>query len=274
MEGKRLEGKCAVITGGGSGIGAAAAMTFAQHGAKIIIADINVEDAFEVAAEINELYPGSAEPVRADVSVIGDNKMIVAACIEKFGKIDIFYANAGVLNKQVPLFEETEEQFMKAISVNTMGAFMAIKYAGEAMVKSGRGGSIICTASIAGIRSDLTPLQYGASKAAILSMVKSANDRLLLDNVRVNAILPGGVMTPLMMSVSKNLDDQGLFLKGYDIHRFPPIDPSQIAAVALFLASDDSSPIKGQAIIADGGMSNSMGSQPYPQKKRKSSSNL
>lgn len=158
---------------------------------------------------------------------------------------------------------------MRTMAINTLGPFMAIKYASEAMKKTAGMGSIIVTSSIASIRADLTPIQYAASKGAVLSMVIAANDRLLLDNVRVNAVLPGGVMTNMVMGVAKDLDDQDLELKGYDAKRFPYIETDQIASIVLFLASDESIPIKGHSLVADGGMANSMGSQPPPQKKVK-----
>ena len=157
---------------------------------------------------------------------------------------------------------------MRTMAINTLGPFMAIKYASEAMKKTSGGGSIIVTSSIASIRADLTPVEYAASKGALLSMVIATNDRLLLDNVRVNAVLPGGVMTNMVMGVAKQLHDEGLELTGYDAKKFPYIEAEQIASIVLFLASDESIPIKGHSLVADGGMANSMGSQPPPQKKQ------
>lgn len=188
--------------------------------------------------------------------------------LSTFGRLDVFFANAGMLVPYTPISEETEDSFMRSLQVNTFGVFLGIKYAAEAMKITG-GGSIICTASIAAIRADLTSMQYAASKGAVLSMVTAANDRLLLDNVRVNGILPGGVPTDLMMSVPKKLHEMGLEMRGYDIARFPPIDSTEIAKLVTFLASDDSIAIKGHALVIDGGMSQSMGSQPYPVPIRK-----
>ena len=199
---------------------------------------------------------------------MSDVKATVDICVQKFGRIDVYFANAGVLGRFVPISEETEESFMRSFAINTLGPFMAIKYASEAMKRTAGGGSIITTASIAAIRSDLTPLQYAASKGALLSLVISANDRLLMDNVRVNAVVPGGVLTGMAMGVAKDLDDQGLILPNFDPNRYIFIQPEQIASIVLFLASDESIPIKGQASVADGGMANSMGSQPHPIAKK------
>lgn len=197
-------------------------------------------------------------------------KKSVDVCVSTFGQIDVYFANAGVLGKFIPIASETEESFMRAMQINTLGPFMAIKYASEAMKNTAGGGSIIVTSSIASIRADITPLQYAASKGALLSMIISANDRLLVDNVRVNAVVPGGVLTPMAMGVGRDLSEQGLMLPGFDSARYMFIEPDQLASIVLFLASDESIPIKGQAIIADGGMSNSMGSQPHPKPKKNS----
>jgi len=143
------------------------------------------------------------------VSQAIDVRATVDTCVRSFGKIDVYFANAGILGRFVPVSEETEESFLRTLGVNTLGPFMAIKYAAAAMANNPvKGGSIVCTASIAAMRADLTPLQYAASKGAVLSLVKSANDRLLLDKVRVNAVVPGGVLTPIVMGVAKDLDDQ------------------------------------------------------------------
>jgi NAD(P)-dependent dehydrogenase (short-subunit alcohol dehydrogenase family) len=267
----RLEGKACVVTGGGGGIGSATARQFIAEGSKgVIVSDIDFNAAKLVCEEINLDFSGNrAIPHKADVSLKKDVEESVDLCIRKFGSIDVYFANAGILGKYIPIIEESEESFMRALQVNTLGGFMAIKYASEGMKKNGgNGGSIIITSSIASIRADVTPLAYAASKGALLSLIVSANDRLLLDKIRVNGILPGGVMTNMAMGVAKDLDDQGLILQGYDMDRFPFFETSQIASCVTFLASDDSIPIKGQFIIADGGMSNSMGSQPPPTKKK------
>merc|ERR1711907_723489 len=145
---------------------------------------------------------------------------------------------------------------MRALKVNTLGAFFAIKHASAAMED---GGSIIVTASIAAIRADVTPLEYAASKGAVISMVRASADRLLGDGVRVNCVVPGGVVTNITSQVAMEMDERGQSLKGYDMEAFPPADPFEIGKVVRFLASEDSSFINGQAIVADGGMSNSMG---------------
>lgn len=268
-----LRGKAAVVTGAGSGIGRATAFMFAQEGAKVVCVDIDAEAADETARDIcAELGDGGvAIAASGDVSSVEDVKRSVERCLAAFSRLDVYFANAGVLGRFVPIDQEDEAAFMRTLRVNTLGPFMAIKYASEAMKRTG-GGSIVCTASIAALMADLTPLQYTASKGAVLSMVRSASDRLLLDNVRVNAVVPGGVMTPMVMGVARDLNDQGLEMSGFDFRRFPHSEPEDIAAVVAFLASDASKAIKGQAIVADGGMSNSMASQVRPRRRRKKKS--
>lgn len=267
---QRIQDKACVVTGAGGGIGSATARRFIAEGASgVICADINLESVQAVVDAINEEFPGSrAVALLCDVSKKADVIRSVDLCVERFGRIDVYFANAGVLGKYIPIADETEESFLRTLNINTMGTFMAIKYASEAMKKCGNGGSIVVTSSIASLRADITPLQYAASKGSLLSMVVAANDRLLTDRIRVNAILPGGVMTEMAMGVAKDLDDQGLQMTGYDMERFPFFETDQMAGIVLFLASDESMPIKGQFIVADGGMANSMGSQPPPQKKK------
>jgi NAD(P)-dependent dehydrogenase (short-subunit alcohol dehydrogenase family) len=259
----RIEGLACIVTGAGGGIGSAAAKRFAKEGAVgVVCCDINFASVSLVAQEINSEFPNRAIAVQCDVSNSAQVLHSVKLCVETFHRLDVYFANAGVLGKYVPLAEETAESFERTLQVNTLGGFLAIKHASEAMKTLGNGGSIILTSSIASIRADVTPLQYAASKGALLSLVVSANDRLLLDKIRVNAVLPGGVLTEMALGVSKDLDSQGLQMAGYDFARFPFIEVEQVANVVLFLASAESEAIKGQFIVADGGMANSMGSQP------------
>ena len=257
----RLKDMVCVVTGAGSGIGLATAMLFAENGAKAVVCvDIDEQAAKEVASEIRETYEGcDARGVRADVSSESDSKRVVDMCKERYGRLDVYYANAGVLGKQKDLQDATVRDFQRHLNVNLIGPFLAIKYASEIMSRQDDGGSIICTASIAAIRADVTPLGYSCSKAGVVALVRSAQDMLVTKNIRVNAVMPGGVMTAMSGEVAQRVAKDGMRVVGYDMNRFPPADPSEIAQVALFLASPESSFVKGQTIVADGGMSNSMG---------------
>jgi len=262
-EGKRLCGRVCVVTGAGSGIGLATALRFAKEGAKAIVCvDIDGESARDVAEEISETYARVlVMGLRADVSSDADSKMIVDTCVERFGSLDIYFANAGILGKERGIDGATVVDFERHLKVNLLGPFLAIKHATRIMVRQDSGGSVICTASIAAIRADVTPLAYSCSKAGVVALVRSSQDMLLEKNikVRVNAVMPGGVMTAMSGSVAQRVAADGLRVHGYDMRKFPPADPDEIASVALFLASDGASYVKGQTIVADGGMSNSMG---------------
>ena len=269
----RLKDKVCVVTGAGSGIGLATSMLFAENGCKAILCvDIDEEAAKEVASEIRETYERcDAIGVRADVSNDSDSKRVVDICKERYGRLDVYFANAGILGKQKDLEEATLADFRRHLDVNLIGPFLAIKYASEFMSRQDDGGSIICTASIAAIRADVTPLGYSCSKAGVVALVRSAQDMLITKNIRVNAVMPGGVMTAMSGEVAQRVAKDGMRVVGYDMDRFPPADPSEIAQVALFLASPESSFVRGQTIVADGGMSNSMGFTLRKIKKKKRS---
>jgi len=186
---------------------------------------------------------------------------------QAFGRIDTYFANAGIMPQYTSIEDTTEESFMRCLRVNTLGPFLAIKHASKAMETAEEGGAIICTASIAAIRADVTPLEYSASKGAVISMVRSSADRLLGSGIRVNCVVPGGVVTSITTQVAQEMDNRGQSLKGYDMESFPPADPTAVAKVVRFLASEDSEFVNGQAIVADGGMSNSMGFRLVKKKK-------
>ena len=135
---------------------------------------------------------------------------------------------------------------MGCLRVNTLGPFFAIKYASAAMESAGDGGAIVCTASIAAIRADVTPIEYAASKGAVISMVRSSADRLLGSGVRVNCVVPGGVVTNITTQVAMEMDQRGQSLKGYNMEAFPPADPTAVAKVVRFLSSGDSEFINGR----------------------------
>ena len=248
----RLEGKVAVITGAGSGIGRATAQLFAEQGAKVIVSDIKGAD------ETADLIGGNAYWQTADAGREEDVEGLVKAAAEHFGGLDIFFANAGVSGGLASIFEQDAEQWAEVLRVNLIGPGLAIRHAAPLMKERG-GGSIICTASVAGLRSGAGSGAYSASKAGVISLVKTAAQQLTGSNVRVNAICPGLIETGMTPFVYERARAKG---KAEMLGHLNPLrrggQPMEVANAALFLASDEASYVNGQALVVDGGLSSSL----------------
>jgi NAD(P)-dependent dehydrogenase (short-subunit alcohol dehydrogenase family) len=245
----RLDDKVAIITGSGSGIGRAIAIIFAKAGAKVVVTCRTVKSGEETVNNIKEAG-NKAIFIRADVSKAEDVKHLIKATIDHYGKLNVLCNNAGIDEKNTPLVKVTEESFDRIMATNLRGVFLGMKYAIPEMLKAG-GGSIINISSMAadvGVRGHAP---YCASKAGIVSMSRVVALEYASQNIRVNSINPGPVITPLQRAA---LDAE--YLKAYlaAIPQGRLGEPEEVANIALFLASDESSLITGHALVADGGI--------------------
>jgi NAD(P)-dependent dehydrogenase (short-subunit alcohol dehydrogenase family) len=252
----RLEGKVAIVTGAASGIGRASAKLFAAEGAKVV--------AFDRAPAVNDTAQaikdagGEAIALSGDAGLEADVAKAVETAVQSFGGLDVCYANAGIGTAGfAPIWETTAEQWLELLRINLVGPFLAIKLAAPAMRAKGAG-SIICTASVAGLRSGAGGPPYSASKAGVISLVQTMAQQLSGTGVRVNAICPGLIETGMTRPIFERARQRGSEDR---IGQLNPLQragqPEEIAKVALFLASDDASYVDGQAIVVDGGLSSS-----------------
>lgn len=243
-----LENKVVVVSGAGSGIGRAIAINYAKEGAKVVVADINVEHGEETVSLIKN-SGGEAFFVKADSSKADENKKLVDAVVEKYDRLDIACNNAGMGGPAKPTGQYEPEEWDKVIALNLNGVFYACKYQLEQMEKNG-GGSIINIASIHGQVAAPNSPAYTASKHAVVGLTKNIATEYATKNIRCNAVGPGYIETPLL---SANLDKaaQDAIAAKSPINRLGK--PEEIADLVTFLSSDKSSFTTGSYIIADGG---------------------
>jgi len=250
----RLDGKRAIVTGAASGIGRASARLFSAEGAAVAIVDREANALAETADAIAK-DGGKVLTLAADVGSEADVKAAVASCVRELGGLEVFYANAGVGGGMLPLLEQTEEIWRDTLQVNLIGVFLCIKHAALHMTAHG-GGSIICTASVAGLRAHAGGSAYSASKAGVISLAQTAANQLAGTGVRVNAICPGLIETGMTQPMFDAARERGTDHKIGQLNPSRrPGEPLDIARAALFLASDDSDYVNGQAIAVDGGLS-------------------
>ncbi|CAA7046401.1 unnamed protein product [Microthlaspi erraticum] len=253
--GRRLEGKIVIITGGASGIGAEAARLFTENGARVVIADVQDEIGQNVAVSIGE---DKVSYYHCDVRDETEVENAVKLTVEKHGRIDVLFSNAGVLEKQQGSILDLDlHDFDRVMAVNLRGAAAFIKHVARSMVESGTRGSIVCTTSVAAKiagTGTTTPHGYTASKHALLGLIKSAAGELGKHGIRVNGVAPFGIATPMVCDgfrmeagkieqfFSSQANLKGIVLKA-----------RHVAEAALFLASDDSAYVSGHNLAVDGG---------------------
>ena len=248
----KLNGKVCIVTGAAGGIGSAAAKLFVQQGARVLLVD---RDASRLAMIASELGP-SVDCVAADVADEADSQRYVARAVERFGRLDVLFANAGVEGRVAPIVELTADAFDQVFAVNVRGVFLGIKYAIPQLAKQG-GGSIVITSSIAGLIGSPGLSAYVTSKHALLGLMRTAAIELAPQSIRVNTINPGPIDNRMMrgiegqVSPGHELDVKQGFEAQVPLGRYGTND--EIAKLALFLASDDSTYCNGSVFVADGG---------------------
>lgn len=245
----RLEGKVAIITGGASGIGRASALVFLEQGARVVIADRNEASARETLSLAGQAAQERLRFVRCDVAEERDVAALIETALGEFGQLDCMFNNAGIPGAVGPLTDVTVEAWDRTFAVMVRGVFLGIKHAAGAM--RARGGTIINTGSIAGLNAGAGPAAYSACKSAVIALTRSAAVELAPARIRVNAVCPGLILTPLLERGQKTA------LQSVLCHAQPWPEaglPRHIADVALFLASDESRFVTGEALLVDGGL--------------------
>ncbi|MEM7099738.1 MAG: SDR family NAD(P)-dependent oxidoreductase [Pseudomonadota bacterium] len=245
----QLNEKVAIVTGAGSGIGAASARRFAAEGAKVLVADIRLHKAEQVVAEIEDAG-GQANAYAIDVANTREVAQMVETCVNTFGQLDVLFNNAGTVRPGSAV-ELDPDDWDLVMGVNVRSVFLGAKYAIPHMRQRGRG-SIINTASISGLHGDGGSVVYAASKAAVINLTRALSTDYAPEGIRVNAICPGTIETP---PVQRMMADPGAYQRNIDAHALRRLgQPEEIANAALWLASEESSFVSGEAIVVDGGL--------------------
>ncbi|MDR9854880.1 glucose 1-dehydrogenase [Paenibacillus sp. VCA1] len=247
----RLEGKVALITGAGAGIGKTTALRFAQEVAKVIVTDIDMDNVNQTASEINQ-SGGAAAAFKHDVSSEDDWKRIAAAAVQRFGSIDILFNNAGIYFIK-PIADIGLDEWNRMLSINVTGVFLGMKHVMPIMAKQPKGGSVINASSIAGLTGASGHVAYGASKGAVRIMTKDAAVEFASANVRVNSIHPAYINTAMgdYATQVNQMSAAELGKRMAPMGRFGTVE--EVSNMVVFLASDESSYCTGAEFVIDGG---------------------
>ena len=249
---KRFENKVCIVTGAASGIGQATAIAFANEGAKVVLADLS--DMTETISQFpvtNKQY----KTIKCNIGKREDVINLIASTIKAYGRVDCAVNSAGIAGKlSLPVHEYPEEEWLNQIQINLVGTYYCVKFQLEQMMKQG-GGTIVCVSSAAGLVGQPDNSSYSASKHGVNGLVKSAAIEYATKNIRINAICPTAIETPMIMHGRRNLAENPVALEQAKNHqRMKRMgQPSEVADVALWLCSDQSSFITGHCMAVDGG---------------------
>ncbi len=247
--GSQLADRVAVITGGASGIGRATVLRFLAEGAAVVVGDLNADGAKDLIDEAGT--PDRVTFIRTDVAEEHDVEALISAATERYGRLDVVFNNAGSGGAFGPLTEISVEHWDRTFAILTRGVFLGIKHGARAMIAQGTGGSIINTASIAGLTGGSGPQAYSAAKAAVVNLTLNAAVELAPHRIRVNAICPGVIFTPLAVGTR----EEQMVQMVEALQPWPERGAGDdIAGAALWLAGDDSRFVTGDAIRVDGGI--------------------
>jgi NAD(P)-dependent dehydrogenase (short-subunit alcohol dehydrogenase family) len=251
MTGKNFAGKSVLVTGGGSGIGRAAALSFAAEGARVAVSDVDATGGEQTVSLIAQAG-GEAIFIRADISQSAQVQAMIDTVVSRFGRLDCAFNNAGIEIEHQPLAESDEATFDRIMSVNVKGVWLCMKHEIAQMLKQG-GGSIVNTASVAGLVGAPTQSIYAGSKHAVVGMTKSAAAEYGRAGIRINAVCPGVIRTPMMdRAIEREPRRQKMIDKIHPIGRLG--EAQEIANAALWLLSDSASFVTGHQLAVDGGL--------------------
>jgi NAD(P)-dependent dehydrogenase (short-subunit alcohol dehydrogenase family) len=261
----RIEGRIAIVTGGASGIGEGTVRRFIAEGASVVIADLQRDRGEQLAAELGP----ATRFIATDVSLEADVAAAVDLAVSEFGRLDIMFNNAGIVGVIGPIADTPVDAWDRTVSILVRGVFLGMKHAARVMLPQ-QSGSIISTASIAGVTGGLGPHCYTACKHAVIGLTKSVASELGSSGIRVNAIAPGNTVTAMTAAVLAG-DHQEIELTAQRIAATNPLGiagfPDDIANAALYLASDEARYISGQTLVIDGGQTTNGGGGRFHQSK-------
>ncbi|SPF40191.1 Uncharacterized oxidoreductase TM_0325 [Candidatus Sulfotelmatobacter kueseliae] len=247
---RELEGKVGLVTGGTSGVGRETSVLFAKSGAKVVIAGRR-EPEGEETIELIRASGGEGLFVKADVSKASEVEALIQKAVERFGRLDVAFNNAGIEGVWAPIIRQSEEDWDRTIQVNLKGAWLCLKYEIKQMVKQGKGGAIVNMASITGLVGSAGAAAYSASKHGVIGLTKSTALEMARSGIRINAVCPGVIETSMSERLFGAPNVHKYVLSCHPVGRFGR--PAEVAEAVVWMCSDRASFMTGQCMVLDGG---------------------